>query len=301
MSEGTICVGGLVGRRVLFGSAGSGSDEGGGESQCTDENSESAIAADGLNDKAVAGPAMGGAADSAGCCFARCQSTTTVDRWSTNTLTCQDSKLCVRQTCRQFWLCWKFVGLELSIHSANFFSHATQAKTKSFLTPNKPARSNVDDPPSLHTFCIMSGMVANLAIIFGSMQLGKRLDWEDKDVLNRIRALYLLSNIIVFAIYAYVYVQVQKKNGTSLLPVVLRYADCRSNGVEVRGLGAAVFTGAAAARHDDGAGVRHDAGQERGQGCVYGGGDDGRDAFVFRVYAAFARAEYHADQEYSRE
>jgi hypothetical protein len=61
----------------------------------------------------------------------------------------------------------------------------------------------------------MSSMVANLAIIFGSMQLGKRLDWEDKDVLNRIRALYLLSNIIVFAIYAYVYVQIQKKNGTS--------------------------------------------------------------------------------------
>jgi len=59
----------------------------------------------------------------------------------------------------------------------------------------------------------MSGMVANLAIIFGAMQLGKRIDWEDKDVLNRIRLLYLLSNVIVFAVYAYVYVQVLKKNG----------------------------------------------------------------------------------------
>jgi hypothetical protein len=62
-----------VGRRVLFGSAGSGSDEGGGESQCTDENSESAIAADGLVDKVVADP--GTAVLCSVCYFSRCQST----------------------------------------------------------------------------------------------------------------------------------------------------------------------------------------------------------------------------------
>lgn len=75
----------------------------------------------------------------------------------------------------------------------------------------------------------------------------------------------------------------------------------RSNGVEVCRLTAAIFTGAAAAYYDDGAGLRYDAGQEWGQGCVYGGWDDGCDAFVFWVYAAVACAEYHADQEYSRE
>jgi len=47
MSGETIRVVGPVGRTVLapwFGSVGSGRREGGGESQCTDENSESAIA-----------------------------------------------------------------------------------------------------------------------------------------------------------------------------------------------------------------------------------------------------------------
>jgi len=53
MSGGTVWVGGLVGRRLLFGSVGSGSDEGGGESQCTDENSESAIAGDGSTTRAA--------------------------------------------------------------------------------------------------------------------------------------------------------------------------------------------------------------------------------------------------------
>jgi len=60
----------------------------------------------------------------------------------------------------------------------------------------------------------MSGMVANLAIILGAMQLGKRIDWEDKNVLLRIRLVYLFSNVLVFALYAYIYTQIQKKNGT---------------------------------------------------------------------------------------
>jgi len=60
----------------------------------------------------------------------------------------------------------------------------------------------------------MSGMVANLAIILGAMQLGKRIDWEDKNVLLTVRLVYLLSNVIVFALYAYIYTQIQKKNGT---------------------------------------------------------------------------------------
>lgn len=62
----------------------------------------------------------------------------------------------------------------------------------------------------------MSGMVANLAIILGSMQLSKRLDWEDKQVLTYVRVLYLVSNVIVFSLFAYTYSQIQKKQGTSL-------------------------------------------------------------------------------------
>jgi Ca2+/Na+ antiporter len=56
-------------------------------------------------------------------------------------------------------------------------------------------------------------MVANLAIILGSMQLSKRIDWEDKSVLTNIRLMYLASNVIIFAIFAYIYTQIQKKNG----------------------------------------------------------------------------------------
>jgi Ca2+/Na+ antiporter len=68
----------------------------------------------------------------------------------------------------------------------------------------------------------MTSMVANLAIILGSMQLSKRIDWEDKSVLTNIRLMYLASNVIIFAIFAYIYTQIQKKNGihfysTSLL------------------------------------------------------------------------------------
>ena len=61
----------------------------------------------------------------------------------------------------------------------------------------------------------MSGMVTNLAIILGSMQLSKRLDWEDKQLLTNIRLLYLASNIIVFSLFAYIYTQIQKKQGNS--------------------------------------------------------------------------------------
>jgi len=67
----------------------------------------------------------------------------------------------------------------------------------------------------------MSSMVANLAIILGSMQLSKRLDWEDKSVLTNIRILYLVSNVIVFATFAYIYNQIQKKQDQT----VLKYVD----------------------------------------------------------------------------
>jgi hypothetical protein len=56
-------------------------------------------------------------------------------------------------------------------------------------------------------------MVANIAIILGSMQLAKRLDWEDQRVITSIRIIYLTSNVIVFAVYAYIYSKIQKKQG----------------------------------------------------------------------------------------
>jgi len=61
-------------------------------------------------------------------------------------------------------------------------------------------------------------MITNIAIILGSMQLSKRLDWEDKNLLTNIRILYLTSNVIIFALFAYIYIQIQKKAGTHPLP-----------------------------------------------------------------------------------
>lgn len=66
----------------------------------------------------------------------------------------------------------------------------------------------------------MSGMVANLAIILGSMQLSKYIDWEDKSVLQNIRLLYLASNVILFACFAYMYTQIQKKQGRLSSPCI---------------------------------------------------------------------------------
>ena len=60
----------------------------------------------------------------------------------------------------------------------------------------------------------MAGMVANLAIILGSMQVSKRIDWEDPNVLTNIRLMYLASNVIMFSVFAYIYLQIQKKAGT---------------------------------------------------------------------------------------
>lgn len=45
------------------------------------------------------------------------------------------------------------------------------------------------------------------------MQVSKRIPFENPDVLNGIRALYVASNLIIAAIYVYVQVQVNKKKG----------------------------------------------------------------------------------------
>jgi Ca2+/Na+ antiporter len=60
----------------------------------------------------------------------------------------------------------------------------------------------------------MSGMIANLAIVLGAMQISKRIDWEDQTVLTNIRIMYIASNVIMFSIFAYIYLQIQKKAGT---------------------------------------------------------------------------------------
>jgi hypothetical protein len=49
------------------------------------------------------------------------------------------------------------------------------------------------------------------------MQISKKIPFEDPNVLNAVRALYVVSNIIIASIYLYVQAQINKKNGTFAL------------------------------------------------------------------------------------
>lgn len=48
------------------------------------------------------------------------------------------------------------------------------------------------------------------------MQVSKRVPFDDPNVLNGVRAIYILSNLIIAAIYLYVLMQVNKKKGMFL-------------------------------------------------------------------------------------
>ena len=45
------------------------------------------------------------------------------------------------------------------------------------------------------------------------MQVSKRVPFDNPDVLNGVRALYIASNLIIAALYVYVQLQINKKKG----------------------------------------------------------------------------------------
>ena len=45
------------------------------------------------------------------------------------------------------------------------------------------------------------------------MQVSKRVPFDNLDVLNGVRALYIASNLIIAALYVYVQLQINKKKG----------------------------------------------------------------------------------------
>lgn len=46
------------------------------------------------------------------------------------------------------------------------------------------------------------------------MQVSKRIPFEDPQVLNTVRAVYIGSNVVIALIYAYILSQINKKKGT---------------------------------------------------------------------------------------
>jgi len=49
------------------------------------------------------------------------------------------------------------------------------------------------------------------------MQVSKKIPLDDPDVLNIVRGVYLLSNVIIISVYAYVHFLINKKKGMQSL------------------------------------------------------------------------------------
>lgn len=58
----------------------------------------------------------------------------------------------------------------------------------------------------------------NIVIILGMMQVAKKVPFDDPNVLNGVRGLYILSNLIIMGIYYYIKIQIDKKKGAQPTP-----------------------------------------------------------------------------------
>ncbi|KFY08677.1 hypothetical protein V492_06034 [Pseudogymnoascus sp. VKM F-4246] len=61
---------------------------------------------------------------------------------------------------------------------------------------------------------------SNLVIILGMMQVSKKVDFENPDVLNIVRGVYIASNVIIAMVYLYVQSQINKKKDLRTLKYV---------------------------------------------------------------------------------
>ncbi|KAI0025081.1 inorganic phosphate transporter [Xylariomycetidae sp. FL0641] len=66
----------------------------------------------------------------------------------------------------------------------------------------------------------LSPQITNLIIILGMMQVSKRIPFDDPNVLNIVRGVYVVSNIIIGAIYLYVMTTINKKKDLTTLKYV---------------------------------------------------------------------------------
>lgn len=62
--------------------------------------------------------------------------------------------------------------------------------------------------------------ISNLVIMLGLTQLSKKIPFEDENVLNIARGIYILSNVIIFGLYLYTKSIINKKNDLTTLKYV---------------------------------------------------------------------------------
>lgn len=66
----------------------------------------------------------------------------------------------------------------------------------------------------------MNPAITNLAITLIMMQVSKKVPFEDENVLLGVRAMYVLSNIIIISIYLYTKTIINKKNDLTAMKYV---------------------------------------------------------------------------------
>ncbi|KAI1001834.1 hypothetical protein K3495_g6371 [Podosphaera aphanis] len=66
----------------------------------------------------------------------------------------------------------------------------------------------------------LSPQITNLAIILGMMQVSKRIPMEDPQTVNLIRAGYIISNLIIISVYAFVHFRINKKKDLTTLKYI---------------------------------------------------------------------------------
>lgn len=66
----------------------------------------------------------------------------------------------------------------------------------------------------------LSPQVTNIIIMLGMMQVSKKIPFDDPNVLNGVRALYVFSNVIIALLYLYTQAQINKKKDMTTLKYV---------------------------------------------------------------------------------
>nr|POE65307.1 srp-independent targeting protein 3 [Quercus suber] len=64
----------------------------------------------------------------------------------------------------------------------------------------------------------MNPQITNLVIVLVMMQASKKIPWEEEWVLNGVRAMYIVSNLLIVGVYLYTKMQIDKKKGAFLVP-----------------------------------------------------------------------------------